>query len=231
MPDLTARVGVIDEYAFWVVGESATLDLPLPVVEPFLARVMGIFARARFCNFHGQPGARLEADQSVYAVGENGDGNSVLFASLDMFLFHTPFSHIRELNDIWVDKTINYARWVDFSNKLNNEWAGFTVYSTVMLAVDVSFLAMPGINGGTGSPSVATVALYMSLLSVVGSLLSSLLLARQRRAQDDSTTGATSFMINMTQWGGFKALGVMYSLPFALLIWAYVLAVILCELT
>ena len=58
-----------------------------------------------------------------------------------------------------------------------------------MLAVDVSFLAATGANnGGRGSQSVATVAIYVSLLAVVGSLLSSLLLARQRRTQDDSTS-------------------------------------------
>ena len=35
----------------------------------------------------------------------------------------------------------------------------------------------------------------------------------------------------MTRLGGFTPLGIVYSLPFALLIWAYVLTVILCELT
>ena len=34
------------------------------------------------------------------------------------------------------------------------------------------------------------------------------------------TNFQTLFMYTMTQWGGFKALGIMYSLPFALLIWA-----------
>lgn len=38
-------------------------------------------------------------------------------------------------------------------------------------------------------------------------------------------------MNTMTRWGGFKALGIMYSLPFALLIWAYVLTAIHRELT
>lgn len=40
-----------------------------------------------------------------------------------------------------------------------------------------------------------------------------------------------SFMNTMTRWGGLEALGIMYSLPFALLIWAYVLTAILPELT
>ncbi|KAG8220550.1 hypothetical protein J3R82DRAFT_3270 [Butyriboletus roseoflavus] len=212
-PYLQSRVGVIDEYALWVI-----------------ARVMGIFASMRFYNFYGQPGARLEADSSIYIGGENGDGRSVLFAPLDMFLFYMPSAHIKELKGIWVDNLINYARWEVLSRKLSSEWTGFTIYSTVMLVVDVSFLLVPGVdNGDVGSQSVPTIVIYMSLLSIGGSLLSSILLARRWRAQDHSAAGAALFMYSMTQWGGFKALGIMHSLPFALLTWAYVLDVILRE--
>ena len=120
-----------------------------------------------------------------------------------------------------------------------------------MLAVDVSFLVAPGVV--VGSRSVTTVAIYMSLLTVIGSLLSTALLARQRYALDDSNRGVVrwstwcpssktlflpnlqmSFMYAMTRRGGPKALGIMYSLPFTLLIWAYVLSlltVILRQLT
>ena len=70
----------------------------------------------------------------------------------------------------------------------NPQWGKWSLQSR---AVDVSFLAVPGIDkGDVGSQSATTVVIYVSLLSVVGSLLSSLLLARQRRAQDDSATGA-----------------------------------------
>lgn len=39
------------------------------------------------------------------------------------------------------------------------------------------------------------------------------------------------FLSITTRWGGFKPLGIVYSLPFALLIWAYVLTVIVRQLT
>jgi hypothetical protein len=55
-----------------------------------------------------------------------------------------------------------------------------------MLAVDVGFLAVPNVQ----LQPAATVATYVSLLSVVGSLLSSLLLARQSGSQEDSAIGA-----------------------------------------
>ncbi|KIJ58821.1 hypothetical protein HYDPIDRAFT_33784 [Hydnomerulius pinastri MD-312] len=191
----------------------------------FLARLMALFARTKFYNFHGQPGARLEADQSVYSkAGDEQQSSSIFFAPIDFLFFYAPSAQIRKLEEIWVDKVVHYTRWKTFVSGLNNEWNGFTIYSTVMLAVDVSFLAVPGVDiGGVGSQSVATIATYMSLLSVVGSLVSSVLLARQSRAQKESAIGAAAFMDSMTCWGvGMKALGVMFSLPFALLLWAYV---------
>ena len=167
----------------------------------------------RFYNFYGQPGARLEANLSLYIGGEDRDKNSLLFVPLDMTFFYAPSAHVKELKSIWVDDTINYARWEAFSSKLSSEWSGITIYvsrspdqlvewmhwqltlelrqSIVMLAVDISFLAVPGIgNVDIGLQSVATIAIYMSLLTVVCSLLSSLLLARQRRNQCDSPSDA-----------------------------------------
>ncbi|KIJ12651.1 hypothetical protein PAXINDRAFT_101119 [Paxillus involutus ATCC 200175] len=208
VPYLQVRVGQSDSYALWVI-----------------ARVMANFARVKFYNFYGQAGARLEANLSVYAKADNDpDENSWLFFLLDPLFFCSPSAHIRELKSIWVDDVINYARWKIFANKLSIEWNGFTIYSTVMLAVDVSFLAVPGVDKGVvNSQSVATVATYMSLLSIVGSVLSSLLLARQSLAQEESAVGVATFMHRMTRWGvGCNALGIMFSLPFVLLMWAMV---------
>ena len=54
-----------------------------------------------------------------------------------------------------------------------------------MLAVDVSLLAVPAVNkGDVNSQSMAIVATYVSLLCVIGSLVSSVLLARQIRTMD-----------------------------------------------
>ncbi|KIJ66258.1 hypothetical protein HYDPIDRAFT_109253 [Hydnomerulius pinastri MD-312] len=156
-------------------------------------------------------------------AGDEAQESSIFFTPLDFLLFFAPSAHVGELKGIWVDRLINYPRWKNFVSGLNNEWNGFTIYSTVMLAVDVGFLAVPAV----GSQPVAAIAMYMSLLSVVGSLVSSLLLARQSRSQEDSARGAASFMDNMTRWGvGLKALGIMFSLPFALLIWAMIFFVL-----
>ncbi|KAF9234454.1 hypothetical protein BU15DRAFT_65698 [Melanogaster broomeanus] len=191
VPYLQVRLNKFDGYALWII------------------------ASVKLYNFYGQLEARLEANLSVHPEQEE---SSSLFLPLDFLLFFAPSMHIKELEGIKVDNVINFARWKSFAKKLNIEWNSFTIYSTVMLAVDISFLALPSV----GSASVAIVATYMSLLSVAGSLISSVLLARQSGAQENSVL----FISNMSCWGGSKTLGVIFGLPFALLIWAMVFFVL-----
>ncbi|KAF9234462.1 hypothetical protein BU15DRAFT_65706 [Melanogaster broomeanus] len=187
VPYLQARVDKLDSYALWIV------------------------AHVKFDNFYGQPEARLEANISVHPVQ---DGDSLCFTFLNFLLFFAPSMHVRELKGVNVDGIINFPRWKGFAKRLNVEWNSFTVYSTVMLAVDATLLAYLGI----GLVSVATVATRISVLNVVGSLMSSVLLARQSRVQDDSAF----FINNMSCRGGVKTIGIMFSLPFAFLMWALV---------
>ena len=65
-----------------------------------------------------------------------------------------------------------------------------------MLAVDVSLLAVPAANkGDVNSQSVAIVATYVSLLCVIGSLVSSVLLARQIRTMDTLDEAVWDFFL------------------------------------
>ncbi|KIK74549.1 hypothetical protein PAXRUDRAFT_175412, partial [Paxillus rubicundulus Ve08.2h10] len=178
---------------------------------------------AKFVNFYGQVGARLNADQSVYA-DQRENRAPRLFNLVDIFLFGSASAHFRALNGIWVDHTVNFPRWKGFINKLLAEWNSFTIYSTVMLAVDVSFLAIPALQGtstDTLQEQGAVIAIYGSIISIVGSLMVSVLLVGQVRGQEgESAKGAAEFMKRMTQsMLGLEALAIMQSVPYALLIW------------
>ncbi|KAH7923791.1 hypothetical protein BV22DRAFT_1130364 [Leucogyrophana mollusca] len=187
-----------------------------------IARLNRQFSRSKFFNFHGHVGARLDADQSIYDQNLN-ERKSIFLRLLNPILFGAPSIHTHGLRRIWVDRTVNAPRWKNFINKLNSEWSGFTIYSTVMLAVDVSFLAVPGVDSASiEEQSLATVAIYLSTLNAVGSLVVSLILADQSRNQgSESVERAVVFLSRMTQsMLGTEALGIMYSLPYALLMWA-----------
>lgn len=167
-------------------------------------------------NFCGQPGARLNADQSLYG-DTNTRSNNILLRVMNFILFGSPNAYNKVLRKIWVDSTIVQPRWKNFINRLNNEWNGYTIFSTVMLAVDISFLAVPSV----GTQKAAILVSYMSTLCAMGSLVVSLVLAGQvNDSRRDSAKSVASFMEGISiSVLGLEGLALMLCLPFALLIW------------
>jgi len=185
---------------------------------------MNIFIQAQFVNFCGQRGARLDADQSLYN-SDNEKDISILLRILNVVLFNSPKLHLESLRKVWVDETVVKPRWNKFMDQLNSEWNSFTVFSTVMLAADVSFLAVPGIDDATTPvKSATTIVIYMSTLCALGSLVISLILAGQVNNNRRSSPGKVAkFMTVMSQsMLGTESVALMHSLPFALLIWGMI---------
>ncbi|KIK45677.1 hypothetical protein CY34DRAFT_801301 [Suillus luteus UH-Slu-Lm8-n1] len=199
MDPLESSVNKEHEHSVWIV-----------------ARFMREFCSDKFANFCGQPGARLDADQSLYN-DSIPRSKSIFFRVMNVILFGSPDAQSKALHKIWVDYTIVQRRWKNFINRLNSEWNGYTIFSTVMLAVDISFLAVPLLQNQTP----AILVLYMSSLCALGSLVVSLVLAGQvNDSRRDSAEGVASFMAEMSRsMLGLESLALMLSLPYALLIW------------
>ncbi|KAG2129446.1 hypothetical protein DEU56DRAFT_982320 [Suillus clintonianus] len=181
-----------------------------------VARLMRLFCNAKFVNFCGQPGARLNVDQSLY--GEfNTRSKRIFLRLMNIMLFGSPDAQSKALHRIWVDDTIVQPRWKNFIDRLTTEWNGYTIFSTVMLAVDISFLAVPSVQTQTSAILLA----YLSTLCAMGSLLVSLILAGQvNDSRRSSAEAVASFMVGMSRsMLGLESLALMLSLPFALLIW------------
>ncbi|OAX43355.1 hypothetical protein K503DRAFT_853348 [Rhizopogon vinicolor AM-OR11-026] len=189
-----------------------------------IARFMRYFARAKFFNFCGLAAARLDADQSVYVKTKESKLIVALSWAFNAALFGAPESHMSELRRVWVDRSINSPRWKNFNNQLSSEWSGITMYSTVMIAVDVSFLAVPTVMPSDGSQPPPVVSTYISVFCIVGSLVVSLFLTRQnRRYGQESADKAVDFLMKVTGSAfGTKALATVHSLPYAMLLWGMV---------
>ncbi|KAG2151270.1 uncharacterized protein EDB93DRAFT_1249467 [Suillus bovinus] len=189
-----------------------------------VARYMHMFFQAKFVNFCGQLGARLDADRSLYE--SNIKKPKPLFIRiLNIVLFNSPSIHSESLHNVWVDNTVVKPRWKKFISQLNSEWNSFTIFSTVMLAVDVSFLAVPGVdNSSIQSKPAVTIVVYLSTLCAMGSLVISLILAGQISDNRRNSAGSVAeFISSMSQsLLGIESLALMLSLPFALLIWGMI---------
>ncbi|KAF8838667.1 hypothetical protein BDN67DRAFT_1012924 [Paxillus ammoniavirescens] len=187
------------------------------------ARLMRQFTKVKFVNWCGQPTARLDADRSIYEEATSQRRTSLLLRLLNRLLFGSPQAHLNFIRRIWVDEIVVQPRWKNFIVILNDEWNRFTIFSTVVLAVDVSFLAIPGVSPNA-SPSPATIAIYLSTLCAVGSLLVSVTLSGQMNNQSrDSAEAVANLMTRMTNTMLKRdSLAIVHSLPFALLIWGMI---------
>jgi len=107
-----------------------------------------------------------------------------------------------------------------------------------MVAVDVSFLAVPSVSI-LGSDSVTIISTYLSIFCIVGSLVVSLFLTRQSRmyGQESADTAVSKewrsivayyhnkllqvqFLKKMTGSAfGTKAVAIVHGLPYAMLLW------------
>jgi hypothetical protein len=200
MDSLMSSIDQKHEHSVWIV-----------------ARFMGLFCFNNFVNFCGQPGARLDVGQSLYGDSDTQPKN-IFFRVMNIILFGSLDAHSKALHMIWVDHTIVRRRWKDFINGLNNEWNGYTIFSTVMLAVDISFLAVPSVQK---QPSTILVS-YLSTLCAMGSLVVSLILAAQvNDSRRNSAESAASFMVTISHsMLGLESLALMLTLPYAFLLWA-----------
>ncbi|EIW87388.1 hypothetical protein CONPUDRAFT_149421 [Coniophora puteana RWD-64-598 SS2] len=214
---------------------AGSIDKPYEHSMCIIARFMRMFARTRFFNFCGQIGARLDADQTVYYRDKRR--RSILLRIMSPFLFGAPDVHMKALKTIWVDQLVNHIPWKKFVDKLNDEWMGYTLYSTVILNSNVAFLALMNVspqadqNAPANTPypqTPAQIASYVSTVASMGSVIVGLLLLRQNRTKGrESAEDAVYFMTTVTNtMFGTETLAIIYSLPFGLLLWGMVFFVV-----
>jgi len=115
--------------------------------------------------------------------------------------------------------------------KLVSEWTDFVLYSTVMLAANVAFLAIPGVIVAPQypvppdawiKPSPAQIASSISLVFSIGSIITGLLLIRRNRTMMTKSARRACHYLNGMKWPGvdLEPLAIVFSLTYALLMWS-----------
>ncbi|KAF9226294.1 hypothetical protein BS17DRAFT_537811 [Gyrodon lividus] len=189
-----------------VGGQVDTYDEYLITV---LAKAMRLFYQYRFLNSHGQFGARLGGGRSVFARKRVKElPVSIFLMGANIALFGALIDHYRRIQKIWVDGIVDESRWETYISSLRTEWNNYIVFSTVMLAVDVSFLAVPGVQAASGlQQPVAATMTYASVIFSAMALLAASFLTRQ----------AGQFVRMTENTYETEVLAAMFSLPRAFL--------------
>ncbi|KAF8487058.1 hypothetical protein DFH94DRAFT_12899 [Russula ochroleuca] len=203
-----------------------------------ITRLLSYFAHWRFLYFHGQRNARIVRDQSAY--DRTNRERSVLITVLSPLLFLAPEFHVREMEKMCIDDVVIEAFWKSFMSKLLGEWGDMILGSTVLLTANVGFLAIPGVVlsnlSGTGLTSASEVVIFtspsqiassLSVVGSIGSIIIGLLLFRQNRTkrwENEGPAGTSNYLYqNSYRIFGLESLAIIFSLPWALLMWSYVI--------
>ncbi|KAG1877523.1 hypothetical protein F4604DRAFT_1758025 [Suillus subluteus] len=182
-----------------------------------VARCMERFCIVNFLNFCGQPSARRNTNKLIYEYSDKRS-DTILSRVMNLVMFGSPNAHRKVLHWILVDKKIiQLGRYRNFTDRLSSEWNGYAIFSTVLLAVDISFLAIPFVQTQTSAILVS----YLSTLCAMGSFVVTLVFARQLNdGRRYPAERVASFMFGMKS--SIERLALMLSLPFAFLIWGVI---------
>ncbi|KAK7026848.1 hypothetical protein VNI00_015390 [Paramarasmius palmivorus] len=191
------------------------------------SKLMYLFARHRFCNFHGQPAARLDRDRSVYYGPSYKAPRTLFLRILSPLLFYAPSTYRRALDKLWVDGFLHATSWNDFINDMNTEWQQLILLGTVVLNANVAFLAIQSVDEDTPSPnkSPAQIASYLSVMASIGSIIIGLMLTRKNKANSKEAVEGSAIFLNSfaKHRRGLEPLAVLYSVPYAFLMWGVIL--------
>ncbi|KAK0236651.1 hypothetical protein EDD85DRAFT_581613 [Armillaria nabsnona] len=190
-----------------------------PGVSRIAYILMKRFAHERFLHFYGEPVARLNRGTSIYDKNKVYK-RSFLFHVLKCLLFAAPCAHLREIESMLSDGLLSQVAWREFIDKICKDWSHLTLYSTVLINVDVAFLSIQSVDASPTSLPLKSF-IYLSILSSLGSLFFSLLLHRRNNTRPNISTCEAVKIMNSYQDSScrYDNIAIIYSLPYALLMW------------
>lgn len=109
---------------------------------------------------------------------------------LSLVMFGGPGVHLKRLRDMTVDRVVSKTVLAKYMERMIEEWRDVTLYGTVLLGANVSFLTIQsvdeaGIEGRNRTPSQR--ASYFSVLASMGTIVASfMLLGRHREVMNVS---------------------------------------------
>ncbi|KAJ7505944.1 hypothetical protein B0H11DRAFT_1976753 [Mycena galericulata] len=217
---LFQMLSVVDTLSADIESERQTEDnAAVIIVKPWgavIARFMRQFALGRFYNFNGETSARLDSTTSVY--GHVSEVSSS-FIFLSPLLFNSPRTHLDNIHTMYSDGILNCMGWKHFIQQLRSEWQDTILFGTLILNANVGFLAIS--SGTIPLKPPAQILSYISVFFGLGSVMTAMFLGRQYR-QENRDAGFTQIaapFFARRSIIGFQSLAMLYSLPYALMIW------------
>ncbi|KAK0228999.1 hypothetical protein IW262DRAFT_653772 [Armillaria fumosa] len=225
-----------------IMSKSIILAEELDASEVAAAYMMALL-RDQILSYHGQRDARTDRDDSVYGYVFDNQNRTVPFRTMNLLLFYAPIKHYTSLHEVWVDRLVSKGPWQRLIEKITDKWQQHVGMATILLAANMAFLAIPPVDDKGASQqhrSVTQVLCYLSVASNMATIIIGLLLISHHNAlkhidvsdvvrlisldsTDNLTASQTKFLERNWQYSiGFERLSIVYSTPYAFLMWGLV---------
>ncbi|KAJ3522958.1 hypothetical protein NMY22_g11662 [Coprinellus aureogranulatus] len=191
------------------------------MASPWHQRLFSLLQRPLRRNGGIETGS--SASSSAFSLSaEVVESSSIGMKALALCMFGGPAVHCGRLRDITRDGLINRSESVKYALSMVAEWRDVALYSTVLLGVNVSFLAIQSIDekGSQGpwrTPSQR--ASYFSVVASMGSIASSLFLLTFVRHQEMNESVLYNYQIHASRWV-LENHALTYAMPLSLAIWS-----------
>ncbi|KAK0440992.1 hypothetical protein EV421DRAFT_739772 [Armillaria borealis] len=209
-----------------IMSKSIILAEELDASE-VAASYMTALLRDQIFNYHGQRDARTDRNDSVYGYDHNKAERTIPFRTMNLLLFYAPIKHYTSLNKVWVDRLIIKGPWQRLIEQITDRWQQHIGMATILLAVNMAFLAIPSVDDKGASQqyrSVTQILCYLSVASNMATIIIGLLLMNHHNTlKHVDVSVVTDFLERHWQdYIGFERLSIMYSTPYALLMWGLI---------
>ncbi|KAF8525521.1 hypothetical protein BU17DRAFT_83762 [Hysterangium stoloniferum] len=208
-----------------------------PARNAAIGRVWAEIYSARFINYHGEPHARLFRTQ---IEDDSTKPQHPLMKLVFLILFDAPSTHLTTLCEFYSDDVVYTEGWRKCVDHLLKDWQDMILWATVLLTANMSFLAIFNSKEDVISENRAVACSMVSTLSSTTSIVIGLLHVRglfsflfpfaskaliislsikpfSRLHADEGS----EFLKDATHKSlGLQPLAILYSLPYAFLMWA-----------
>ncbi|KAK0196696.1 hypothetical protein F5146DRAFT_1012528 [Armillaria mellea] len=208
------------------MGESIALAEELDASEVAAVYMIALL-HDQILNYHGQRDARTGREESVYGYNFTNWKRTVPFRTMNLLLFYAPIKHYTSLDKVWVDRLISTGPWQRLIEQITDKWQRHVGLATILLAVNMAFLAIPSVDemgAGQQHRFVTQLLCYLSVASSMATIILGLILVSHHNALRHADIAVvTHFLERHWQYSiGFERLSIMYSTPYALLMWGMV---------
>ncbi|KAG2740368.1 hypothetical protein P692DRAFT_20753515, partial [Suillus brevipes Sb2] len=119
-----------------------------------------------YLNHHGRPEARLMRMHSL-TKRRNNLANSPFMAGAGIVMLWTPIVVLKQLRDIYVDGIVNGIDIRGFTDDFNAQSKAQTTVASVILAVNASILAVPGLGAPSPTKTLCSISFILSVFCIV----------------------------------------------------------------